>query len=65
MGDIIDLKVISTTENSNKIQKNQVLEEKKSVEDVVTLGPTAQANTRVLLFDVKMARPECDTPELT
>jgi hypothetical protein len=32
--------VISAAENSNKFQKNQVLEG-KSVEDVVTLGPTA------------------------
>ncbi len=41
MGDI-DLKMISAAENSNKNPKNQVLEG-KSVEDEVTLGPTAQA----------------------
>jgi hypothetical protein len=39
----IDFKVISAAENSNKFQKNQVLEGKKSVEDVETIGPTAQA----------------------
>jgi len=37
-----DFEVISAAENSNKFQKNQVWKE-KSVEDVVTLGPTAQA----------------------
>jgi hypothetical protein len=43
VGDI-DFEVISATENSNKILlKNQILEGKKSVEDVVTLGPTAHA----------------------
>ncbi len=39
MGDI-DFKVISAAENSNKFQKTKFLKE-KSVEDVVTLGPTA------------------------
>jgi hypothetical protein len=34
--------VISATENSNKFQKTRFWKE-KSVEDVVTLGPTAQA----------------------
>ncbi len=38
----IDLKVISTAENSNKFQKTRFWKG-KSVEDVVTLGPTAQA----------------------
>jgi hypothetical protein len=38
----IDLKVISVAENSNKFQKNRFWKE-KSVEDVVTLGPMAQA----------------------
>jgi hypothetical protein len=32
--------VIFATENSNKFQKNVVLERKNSIEDVVTLGPT-------------------------
>jgi hypothetical protein len=39
VGDI-DFEVISTTENSNKFQKSRLWKE-KSVEDVVTLGPTA------------------------
>jgi hypothetical protein len=34
--------VISATENSNKFQKTRFWKE-KSVEDVVTLGPRAQA----------------------
>jgi hypothetical protein len=41
VGDI-DLKVISISENLNKFQKTRFWKE-KSVEDVVTLGPTAQA----------------------
>ncbi len=41
MGDI-DLKVISVVENSNKLKKTGFSKE-KSVENVVTLGPTAQA----------------------
>jgi len=41
VGDV-DLKVISAAENSNKFQKTSFWKE-KSVEDVVTLGPTAQA----------------------
>jgi len=36
----IDLKVISTIENSNKFQKTWFCKE-KSIEDVVTLGPMA------------------------
>jgi hypothetical protein len=43
----IDFYVISAAENSNKFQKTRFWKE-KSVEDVVTLGPTAQA-TLVLL----------------
>jgi len=42
VGDI-DLQRISATENSNKFQKTRFWKE-KSVEDVVTLGPTAQAS---------------------
>jgi hypothetical protein len=38
----IDLKAISGAENSNKFQKTRFWKE-KSVEGVVTLGPTAQA----------------------
>jgi hypothetical protein len=41
VGDI-DFKVISATENSNKFQKTRFWKE-KSVEDVVTLGPRANA----------------------
>jgi hypothetical protein len=41
MGDI-DFEVISAAENSNKFQKTKFWKE-KSVEDMVTLGPTAQA----------------------
>ncbi len=41
MGDI-DFKVISAAENSNKFQKTRFWKE-KSVEPMVTLGPTAQA----------------------
>jgi hypothetical protein len=41
VGDIY-LKMISAPENSNKFQKTRFWKE-KSVEDVVTLGPTAQA----------------------
>jgi hypothetical protein len=40
--------VISATENSNKFQKTRFWKE-KSVEDVVTLGPMAQAT----LVDMK------------
>jgi hypothetical protein len=46
VGDI-DLKVISATENSNKFQNTRFWKE-KSVEDVVTLGPTAQATLVIL-----------------
>ncbi len=38
----IDFKVISAAEISNKFQKTKFWKE-KSVEDAVTLGPTAQA----------------------
>jgi hypothetical protein len=41
LGDI-DFKVISAAENSNKFQKSGFWKE-KSIENVVTLGPTAQA----------------------
>jgi hypothetical protein len=42
----IDFKVISTTENSNKFQKTRFWKE-KSLEDIVTLGPMAQATLAV------------------
>jgi hypothetical protein len=38
----IDFKVISATENSNKFQKTRFWKE-KSLEDLVKLGPMAQA----------------------
>jgi len=38
----VDFKVIYATKNSNKFQKTMFWKE-KSVEDVVTLGPMAQA----------------------
>jgi hypothetical protein len=41
VGDI-DFKVISAAENSNKFQKTRFWKE-KSVEDMIPLGPTAQA----------------------
>ncbi len=42
MGDI-DFYAISAAKNSNKFQKTRFWKE-KSVEDMVTLGPTAQAS---------------------
>jgi hypothetical protein len=42
MWEIFNFKVISATENSNKFQKTR-FRKKKSVEDVVTLGPTTHA----------------------
>jgi hypothetical protein len=41
VGDI-DFKVIFTAENSNRFQKSRFWKD-KSVEDVVTRGPTAEA----------------------
>ena len=49
MGDI-DLKVISAAENSNEFPKTKFWKE-KSVEDVVTLGPTAQATLVITIYD--------------
>jgi hypothetical protein len=51
VGDI-DFKVISATQNSNKFQKTRFCKE-KSVEDVVTLGPTAQATLVYIIFWMK------------
>jgi len=42
MWEILIFKWLSATENSNKFQKTKFWKE-KSVEDVVTLGPMAQA----------------------
>jgi hypothetical protein len=43
MWEILIFNVISAAENSNKFQKTRFFWEEKSIEDVVTLGPTAQA----------------------
>ncbi len=51
MGDI-DVKVISAAENSNKFHKTRFWKE-ISVEDVVILGPTAQA-TLVLMNEASV-----------
>jgi hypothetical protein len=40
----MDLKVIFVAENSNRFQKTRFWKE-KSVEDVVTLGPTSTGHT--------------------
>ncbi len=42
VGDI-DLKVISAARNSNEFPKKNQFWKEKSVEDLITLGPTAQA----------------------
>jgi hypothetical protein len=49
MWEILIFKVISAAENSNKFQKTRFWKE-KSGEDVITLGPTAQA-TLVTHYD--------------
>jgi hypothetical protein len=47
MWEIIDFKVISATENSNKFQKTRFWEQ-KSVENVVTtLGPKGTGHTSI------------------
>jgi len=51
VGDI-DFEVISAAENSNKFQKTMFWKE-KSVEDVVTLGPMAQAT---LVYTMEQAQ---------
>jgi hypothetical protein len=45
----IDLKVIFAAENSNKFPKIRFWKE-KSVEDMVTLGPTAQATVVMMIY---------------
>jgi hypothetical protein len=47
VGDI-DFKVISATENANKFQKTRFWKG-KSVEDVVTLGPTGTGHNSLFL----------------
>ncbi len=51
MGDI-DFEVISAAENSNQFQKIRFWKE-KSVENVVTLGPPAQATIVYIICNVK------------
>jgi hypothetical protein len=41
--------VISAAENSNKFQKTRYWKE-KSVEDMITLGPTAQATLIIIII---------------
>jgi hypothetical protein len=53
VGDI-EFKVISAAENSNKFQKTRFWKE-KSVENLVTLGPTAQATLVMILKPLKTA----------
>jgi hypothetical protein len=48
VGDI-DLEVISTIENSNKFPKTRFWKE-KSVEDMVTFGPMAQATVVMMIL---------------
>ncbi len=43
MWELLIFQVISAAKNSNKFQKNQDFWKEKSVEDMVTLGPKAQA----------------------
>ncbi len=54
VGDI-DFKMISATENSNKFQKTRFWKE-KSVEDVVTLGTTAQATLATLKVSLELRK---------
>jgi hypothetical protein len=44
-----DLKVICAAEISNKFHKTRFWKE-KSIEDVVTLGPTAEATVVILIY---------------
>ncbi len=62
--------MISPTENSNKFQKTRFGKE-KSVEDVVTLGPTAQATIVDMIeyslfdFNENTVAPTCFQPSFT
>jgi hypothetical protein len=47
VGDNIDFEVISAAENSNKFPKTRFWKE-KSVEEVITLGPTGTCHTSVI-----------------
>ncbi len=48
----IDFLVISAAKNSNKLKKTWFLKE-KSVEDVITLGPIAQATLVFMNIKIK------------
>ncbi len=52
--EILHLKMISAAENSNKFQETRFWKE-KSVENVLTLGPTAQAT--VVLIEAEIWDP--------
>jgi hypothetical protein len=62
--------VISATENSNKFQKTRFWKE-KSVEDVLTLGPMAQATIVDMIeyslfdFNENTVAPTCFQPPFT
>ncbi len=51
--------MISGAENSNKFQKTRSWKE-KSVEDVVTLGPTPQATLVCMNKQKQIYTPRCD-----
>jgi uncharacterized protein (DUF2225 family) len=67
---ILNFKVISATENSNKFQNTRFWKE-KSVEDVVTLEPTAQATIVDMIeyslfdFNENTIAPSCFQPPCT
>ncbi len=52
----IDFKVITDAENSNRFQKTRFWKE-KSVEDVVTLGPTAEATLVYIIPSPALQQP--------
>jgi hypothetical protein len=55
--------MISTSENSNKFQKTRFWEE-KSVEDMVTLGPMAQATLVFIMLNLLMNKMELNKKKL-
>jgi hypothetical protein len=67
VGDI-DFKVISATENSNNFPKNTRFWKGKSIEDVVTLGPTAQATLVVMKLSrrtIKITKKKKKNPHVS
>jgi hypothetical protein len=52
----IDFKVITDAENSNRFQKTRFWKE-KSVEDVVTLGPRAEATLVYIIPSPALQQP--------